>query len=119
MIKEFLLTLVVFLGIDFVWLGLIARRFYDQQLALFSRTVRWPPAFLSYLLLVFGLNLFVLGKKPPFWWGAAFGLVAYGVYDLVNLATLTNWTLKMTIVDMLWGGLVCGLVSLIVSVLLK
>lgn len=122
--KPFLLALFVFLGIDFVWLGLVAKKFYDQELSAFSRVLKWPPALLAYLLLVLGIVFFVLPKAPGggwsvFGWGALFGLIAYGVYDLVNLATLANWTLKMTVVDMLWGAAVCGLVSLIASFLLN
>ena len=47
--------------------------------------------------------------------GFLFGIIAYGVYDLVNLATLKDWSLRMTVIDMLWGGMVCSIVSLITS----
>jgi len=124
MIKKFFLTLFVFLGIDLVWLGLIAKNFYAKQLEPFSRTSNLAVAFLSYILIVLGLAVFVLPKSSgnvahAFLYGALFGLITYGVYDLVNLATLADWSLKMTVVDMLWGGFVCGLVSTIVSYLLR
>ncbi|MBD3279289.1 MAG: DUF2177 family protein [Candidatus Pacebacteria bacterium] len=119
MLKEFLLTLVTFLMIDLVWLGFLARQFYDQELAGFTRVLRWPAAIAAYLLLALGITWFVLPKTGQqklvnFFWGAGFGLIVYGVYDLTNYATLKNFTLKMLMVDMLWGAVVCGLVTLLV-----
>jgi len=123
LLRNLIITLVVFLSIDFVWLGLIAKNFYDQELSRFNRTLNLPIAFLDYFLIALGLVIFVLPKASgnplqALILGALFGLIAYGVYDLTNLATLADWTLKMTVVDMLWGATVCGLVSLIVTFIL-
>ena len=121
MVQDFLLTLLVFLGIDAVWLGLLAKKFYEKELSGFGRTLNWFPAIVSYFLIVLGLVVFVFPKVKTldgiwvFLWGAVYGLIVYGVYDLVNLSTLVNWTLKMTVVDMLWGAFVCGVVTLIVN----
>jgi uncharacterized membrane protein len=119
-LRNIIITLIVFLGIDFVWLGLVAKKFYDQELSRFSRTLNLPIAFLDYFLIAIGLVIFVLPKATgnplqALIFGALFGLIAYGVYDLTNLATLADWTLKMTIIDMLWGAVVCGLVSSIMT----
>jgi uncharacterized membrane protein len=116
MIKNFLITLGIFLAIDFIWLGLVAKNFYDQALGPFSRGLNLPAAFLTYFLIVFGIVFFVLPKSAgkidqALKSGAIFGLIIYGVYDLTNLATLANWSLKMTIIDILWGIFVCSLVS--------
>lgn len=116
MAKSFLIPLVIFLGIDFIWLGLIAKNFYEKELSPFARTLNLPASLLSYLLITLGVVFFVLPKSAgdltqALVWGGLFGLIVYGVYDLVNLATLADWSLKMTIVDMLWGGVVCSLVS--------
>lgn len=120
MVKDFFVGLLVFLGLDAVWLGVAAKGFYSQELGHFKRAFRWPAAAISYLLILVGLLLFAFpkvktGGPMSFLWGSFFGLIAYGVYDLVNLATLSDWTLKMTLVDMFWGGIVCGLVSLAVK----
>lgn len=116
MVKKLLSVLVIFLSLDFLWLGLIAKSFYDKELSSFSRRLNLPAAVLAYALIALGIALFVLPKasgKPSlaFWWGAFFGLAVYGVYDLVNLATLADWPLKMALVDMVWGMCVCGLTS--------
>lgn len=123
MVKTFFISLIIFLGIDFIWLSTISKSFYDTQLSGFNRTLRLVPAGFSYLLLVLGITIFIIPKSQTpsqaLVYGALFGLIAYGTYDLVNLATLSNWTLKMTIIDMAWGATVCGLVSLGVKLIIK
>jgi uncharacterized membrane protein len=123
-IKNILLTFAVFLGIDFVWLGFIAKNFYDKELSAFNRALNIPAAFLAYLLLSFGLYYFVISKvdsntTKALINGAIFGLIAYGTYDLSNLATLSDFTLKMAVVDMLWGMTICATTSLLVTLILK
>jgi len=121
-LKVFLATLPIFLVVDAIWLVGIARGFYDQQLAAFERTVRWPSAILVYLLLVAGVVLFTVplaGGHPgrAFLYGAAFGVVAYGTYDLTNYALLREWPLAMTIADMIWGGAVQGFTAVVATLI--
>jgi uncharacterized membrane protein len=114
------------LVLDLVWLGLIMRDFYSRELADLARrsgeafAPRWGPAIGVYVLIPAGLVLFVrplLGEQAPLWqafaWGAAFGLVLYGVYDLTNLAVLEKWTLRVTLADMAWGMVLCGTSALV------
>lgn len=119
-IKTFLIFLPIFLGIDLIWLGKISKSFYDKQFQAFERTLNWPAAILVYILIPLGILLFVLPKASgnPFlglMWGAIYGLVVYGVYDLTNLAILANWPLKLTIVDILWGITVNALGGFIIT----
>lgn len=124
MLKSFIITLIVFLGIDFVWLGIVARNFYKKELASFSTTLSLPAAFLTYVLIAAGIVLFVLPKASgdiikALLWGAVFGLIAYGIYDFTNLATLKGWSIKMLVVDTLWGVFVCGITSLLATLILN
>ncbi len=77
-------------------------------------------AILVYLLIPAGMVLFVrplLGTNVPAWhafgWGALYGLVLYGVYDLTNLATLDRWTVRLTLADIAWGCVLNGVVSVV------
>jgi uncharacterized membrane protein len=124
MLKNFIITLIVFLGIDFVWLGIVARNFYKKELGAFSTTLSLPAAFLAYVLIAAGIVLFVLPKASgdivkALLWGAVFGLIAYGIYDFTNLATLKGWSIKMLVVDTLWGVFVCGITSLLATLILN
>lgn len=118
-LKLYLAGLAVFLLIDFTWLGFIARSFYRQRLGfLLSPNTNWPAAILFYLLFVAGLLVFVIvpalragAPGRALLLGAFFGLVTYATYDLTNLATLKDWPLALTVVDMAWGATLSTLVS--------
>jgi len=120
-IKLYLLAFAVFFAIDLVWLVFIARSFYKNQLdKLLATSPNWLPAIIFYLIFVAGLTFFVISPNKletnmlqVFLIGAFFGLVAYATYDLTNLATLKDWPLTVTIVDLIWGAFLGGSVSLI------
>ena len=117
--KAYGLTFLVFLAADFLWLGLIAKRFYNRQLGhLFAENVNWAAAFLFYLIFVLGLMVFVI--VPAFksgawvqaaWMGAFFGLVTYATFDLTSLALIRDWPATMAVVDILWGTVLSTIVS--------
>jgi uncharacterized membrane protein len=118
-VKAYFLTFLVFLAVDFLWLGLVARRFYDRYLGHFlSEDVNWTAAFSFYLLFVFGMMIFVI--YPAFkantvaqaiWLGMLYGLVTYATFDLTNLALLKDWPATIVVVDIIWGIVLSGLVS--------
>jgi uncharacterized membrane protein len=125
-ITLFLILLPLFLLIDLLWLGVIMKSFYAAELGDLARrqagalAPRWGAAMIVYLLIPAGVVLFVrplLGESSTllqtFGWGALFGLVLYGVYDLTNLAILDKWSLRMTIADILWGCVLCGTTSIV------
>jgi len=120
-IKLYLLTLPVFFAIDMVWLGLIANKFYQQQIGhLMTKNVNWVAAIIFYLLFIAGLVYFVIapGLAKQSWQqviiaGALFGLMTYATYDLTNLATLKDWPVLVTVIDLIWGMVLSTSVSLI------
>ena len=110
--KLYLLTLIAFFAIDMVWLGLVARGFYQQHLGFLLRSSpNWTAAIIFYLLFVLGILVFVVvpglqagSAKKVLLLGALFGVITYATYDLTNLATVKNWPLIVTVVDLAWGG---------------
>ena len=106
---------------DMVWLGLVAKRFYRSQIGfLMSSNINWAAAIIFYLLFVVGLVLFVIapaiGKNSwmhALLFGALFGLITYATYDLSNLATIQDWPLLVTIVDLVWGTALAASVSVL------
>ncbi len=105
------LTLLVFLALDAVWLGVVAREMYKREIGhLMAPDVRWGAAAAFYVLYVAGLLLLVVlpNRAAPVLvcagLGAAFGLVAYATYDLTHLATLARWPLSVTLADLAWGA---------------
>ena len=120
-IQIYLVVLAAFFVIDMIWLGLVAKKFYREQLGSLMRAgVNWPAAIIFYLLFIAGLVFFIVYPAVEqgswfyaLWTGAFFGLICYATYDLTNLATLKNWPLKMTIVDLIWGSVLSGVLGLI------
>lgn len=117
--KLYLFTLLVFLVVDLVWLGVVARGIYREQLRdLLSPQVNWTAALLFYLLYIGGLLFFAVRPAleagslgQAFLLGAVFGLITYATYDLTNLATLRGWPVLITVVDIAWGVVLGTLVS--------
>lgn len=121
LIKLFLVAFPVFLIIDMVWLGYIAKDLYRKELGLIMRKhVNWLAAITFYVIFVAGLVLFVIypsvmseSQSVAILLGAIFGMVTYATYDLTNLATLKGWSFKISIIDIAWGSLLGSLVSVI------
>lgn len=126
-LKIYAIVLPIFLLVDLLWLGVVMKAFYHQELGGLARrqgsalAPRWGAALLVYLLIPGGLVLFVrprLDADATLWhgfgWGAVFGLVLYGVYDLTNRAVIEKWTLRITLADIAWGCFLCGAMSTLI-----
>ena len=118
-LKLYFATLIAFLAIDIVWLGLIARTVYQKYLGfLLTPTINWIAAVLFYLLFILGILVFVVvpglennSLKVTLLRAALFGLITYATYDLTNLATVKNWPVLITVMDMAWGTVLSVVVS--------
>lgn len=127
-IKLFLVTLPIFTVLDFLWLGVISKNFYFNNIGMLMRIKNgqmdpnWTATILVYLVLVLGVVVFVLPRFiglpidfKVFLYGALLGLVVYGVYDLTNLALLKGWPVNIVIADILWGMFVYGTTSFLAA----
>lgn len=104
---------VAFMLLDGLWLGVLMKDFYREQLAPIVRLAdggiapNWPAAFVVYVLLGAGIALFVLPRASSLQtaaaFGALFGLVVYGVYDFTNYSTLRQWPFVLVLADVAWG----------------
>jgi uncharacterized membrane protein len=117
--KLFAIALPVFLAIDLVWLGVLARPFYQAQLGpLMKEDVDWGAAVLFYLIFVAGIVILAVLpaiQKESFLQalalGSMLGLVSYAAFDLTGLATLQGFPRTMAIVDLAWGTVLTATVS--------
>jgi uncharacterized membrane protein len=111
-IITYAVSVPVFFVIDMIWLGVIARGFYRKALENFlTPNINWAAAIIFYFLFLAGILVFALlpgmeKKSLAYTVGMAalFGFIAYATYDLTNLATLRDWPVAMSIVDMIWGA---------------
>jgi len=119
-LKLYLGILAVFLAIDAVWLTLVARGFYSDHLGyLLASETNWIAAGVFYLLFVAALQVFVVlpglqagSLRQVMLRGAFFGLVTYATYDLTNLATVRDWPVIVSVVDLIWGSVLSLTVGL-------
>lgn len=113
--------LIAFLVIDFIWLKYIALSFYREQIGhLMLDKPNLGVALLFYLVYVLGVV--ILAVNPALekgqWitaalYGGLLGFVAYGTYDITNLATLKTWPSIVAVVDMIWGTILTASVATI------
>lgn len=118
-LKLYLLTIPIFLLIDSIWLGLIAKEFYRNNIGhLMAEDPNKVAAIVFYLFFIIGIIFFAVvpaleggNWKMALLYGALFGFFTYATYDLTNLATLKNWPVKVVIADIIWGMFLCGIVA--------
>ena len=118
-LKLYALTVPVFFIIDLIWLGVVARGFYQKNLKyILSPNVNWTAAIIFYLMYIAGIRIFAVlpgiakdSVRHAALWGALFGFFTYATYDLTNLALLKDWPLNIVVVDILWGMVLCTVVS--------
>ena len=118
-LKLYVLTVPVFFIIDLIWLGVIAKGFYQKNLSfILSPQVNWPAAILFYLLYIAGILIFAVvpavaknSWQHAMLYGAMFGFFTYMTYELTNLALLKNWPLNIVVIDIIWGVVLCTAVA--------
>lgn len=118
-IRMYLVALTVFFAVDIVWLAIVAKDLYREELGfIMSAKPNWIVAIIFYLIFITGLVFFVInpavekGSWPSaLLVGMFFGFITYATYDLTNLATLEDWPMRITIIDLVWGTSLGGIVS--------
>ena len=110
-VKMYVIAFIIFLVIDAIWLGLVAPKFYKAQIGhLMAEKPNFVAALVFYLLFIIGVVYFVVNPAIQsddvpklIVSGMLFGFMTYATYDLTNLATLKDWPITVTIVDLVWG----------------
>lgn len=126
MVLVYVASLVIFCAMDFVWLRLIAKDIYANEMGSLIRSdvdLRAATAF--YLLYAAGLTYFAVmpaldGRAilHAMALGAGLGLVAYGTYDLTNLAVIKGFSARIAMIDLAWGAVLSGFSAAVVVALL-
>ncbi|MCI0130275.1 DUF2177 family protein [Vagococcus sp. CY53-2] len=120
-LKLFGISAVIFLMFDLFWLLVVSKNLYQTFIGELLGDVKVTPAIIFYFVYLVGVVFFVLipgiDKQSIFYTissGALFGFICYSTYDLTNLATIKNWPVTMTIIDLVWGTSVTAITSAIV-----
>ncbi|MEO6513113.1 MAG: DUF2177 family protein [Candidatus Saccharimonadales bacterium] len=118
-LKLYLIAALIFTAIDFVWLRFVARSMYQKYLSeLLAPKPNLLAAVVFYVLFLVGMLVFVIvpahDHHTVLWatgYGALFGFFTYLTYDLTNLATLKNWPLRLSLIDIVWGSALSAAVA--------
>jgi uncharacterized membrane protein len=118
-IVAYAVALIAFAAMDIVWLTTMGASLYRSTLGdILLPSVRIGPAIVFYLMYPVGLVAFAIDPAlrsqsvaPALAYGAMFGAISYATYDLTNFATLRNWTLEITVVDIVYGALMGAAIS--------
>jgi uncharacterized membrane protein len=118
-VAAYLASLIVFLGVDMVWLSTMASRVYRPIMGdIALQGANLAPAVAFYVLYPVGLVIFVIlpalkagNIQAALIYGALFGFFTYATYDLTNQATLRNWTLQLSLIDMAWGTVLAAVAA--------
>lgn len=120
-LKLFGISAVIFLIFDLFWLLVVSKNLYQTFIGELLGDVKITPAIIFYFVYLVGVVFFILipgiDKQSIFYTifsGALFGFICYSTYDLTNLATIKNWPVTMTIIDLVWGTSVTAITSAIV-----
>jgi len=113
--KQIIISSIVLLTLDFFYLY-NTKNIFNKQIFDIQNTepkINFVAMILCYLLLIFGLNYFIINEQKSLSYACILGLFVYGVYELTNMAILQKWTYKSVLIDTLWGGLLFSLTTFI------
>jgi uncharacterized membrane protein len=118
-ITSYIIALLLFAVLDFMWLSIMGPALYKPALGdILAPAVRMGPAVAFYLMYPVGLVVFAIlpaiksdQLTSALMLGALLGAITYATYDLTNFATLRNWTLQLTVLDIVYGALMGAAVS--------
>jgi uncharacterized membrane protein len=113
----FLISAILFVVIDFIYLNLIKKYFENQVKAVQGSQlqVNFLGAILCYIFLIFGLNYFIIKPKRSPYDAFLMGILIYGVFETTNYALFKNWSVLTVILDTLWGGTLFAIVTFIIG----
>jgi uncharacterized membrane protein len=110
---------IVFMALDALWLGVIAKSFYKEQLgSLLTTQPDWLMALCVYIFMIAGFLWFVFPQVQmtrsvlqAMQYGARFGVIVFGVYECTNAAIIAGWPVYVVVIDTIWGGILYAVVS--------
>ena len=113
---QYLLTAIIFVVLDGLYLNLIKDYFNKQIKAIQGSDIKVNviAVGITYVFLIFGINYFIIQKNRSVKDAALLGLVIYAVYEFTNLSLFKNWSYLTAFIDTLWGAVLFGLTTGIV-----
>ena len=114
-----LISAIIFISIDFVYLNVMKGYFYNQIKSVQGSIpkMNYLGTAICYILLIIGINYFIIKPHKSVSDAFLLGIVIYGVYETTNYALLKDWSIITVIIDTLWGGLLFASTTYLVDLL--
>jgi hypothetical protein len=112
-LKKLIVSTILLLCIDAMYIY-SSKKMFEDQIVKVQRVImqmRWEGALLCYLVLVFGINYFIIQPRKSVYDAFILGVVIYAIYETTNYATLKKWSETMVVMDSLWGGVLFALTT--------
>ena len=112
-----LVSAIVFITIDFIYLNVI-KDYFNNQIKIVQGSpikINYLGAAMCYILLIVGINYFIIKPRKSVSDAFLLGIIIYGVYETTNYALLKNWSILTVLIDTLWGGLLFAATTYIVN----
>ena len=118
-LKQVIISGVAMLLLDFIYLSMFANFFNKLVTSVQGSKIKFNAigAILCYILLIGGLNYFIISRNKSLQEAFILGIVVYGVYETTNLTILDKWSPKAVALDTLWGGVLFAITSKITYML--
>jgi len=118
---KYLLTAIVFVVLDGIYLNLIKGYFNNQVKSIQGSPIQFNLIYvaITYVFLIFGINYFIIKKKRPVKEAALLGLIIYGVYEFTNISLFKNWSILTALIDTVWGTTLFALTTAIVYAIMN
>jgi uncharacterized membrane protein len=120
-IKQFLISAIIFIVIDFFYLQLI-KQYFSQQIFIVQKKpmqINLIGMILCYLFIVCGINYFIIDPNKTIMDAFLFGILIYGVYETTNYTLFSDWSILTVLIDTIWGGLLFALTTYLVQLISK
>lgn len=114
-----LISAIILISIDFIYLNVIKNYFNNQIQAVQGSApkINYFGAAICYILLIAGINYFIIKPRKSVSDAFLLGIIIYGVFETTNYALFKNWSLLTVIIDTLWGGLLFASTTYLINLL--
>jgi uncharacterized membrane protein len=106
-LKQIIISSIVLLALDFIYLSTFSGFFNSVVKKVQGENIKFNiwGGILCYILIIYGLNYFILDQKKSIKDAFLLGFITYGIYETTNYAILKNWPFNSVVLDTLWGGI--------------
>ncbi len=117
LLKGVLITFGLLLIIDAIYLFAMKSKFNTlvKNIQFANINLKIYAVILCYLCIATVIQYFIIFKKESIRTAGILGMLVYGIFNFTNHAIFNNWSLMMSIMDIIWGGILFATVTYLIK----